>query len=338
MTEAAIPVPPRQTAGPSPVRPPDSVRRTSSIDVTWPDGKDGERLFLGRARDYMTPADGGPGQVLQAAEFRARLGNDKTIRSIVAEPAPQRLETLVGVRGGNHLRMFIKQTMPDLIACADPLYLLLDDISGTALVSPIAWPHYHQNWDDLARLRPSGKERVELMESRIDVCWGLARGNSGVRIDGPALSPPQADAGDLRNPDDPNGWHDMDDGENPNFRRARRIDVVHDRAAGIIAIEAAFQDSSLRASGGRVAIHEYSLVATADPATRRLLSIEPRPHILPFGECPGAVVNAQRLVGLPLSELREAVIEHLRGTAGCTHLNDALRALAEVPRLADYLA
>lgn len=337
MTNADIPQPPRQTAGAAPVRSPDSVRRTSSIDVTWPEGQGGDRHFLGRVRDYLTPANGGIGRALDTAEFRARLGGDKTIRSIEAEPAPAGLPTLVGVRGGNHLRMFIKETMPDLIARADPLYLVLDDISGTALVSPVAWPHYHQNWDQLSRMRLTGEERERFFEGRIDVCWGLARGNSGVRADGPATSPPQAEAGDLRNPADPQGWHELPETDEPHFRRARRIDVTRDRAEGIIRIEAAFQDSSRRASGGRVAIHEYSLAATASLESGELIAIEAYPHILPFGECPGAVGNIQRLVGLPLSEMRQAVIELLRGTAGCTHLNDAMRALAEVPRLVAYL-
>ena len=34
---------------------------------------------------------------------------------------------------------------------------------------------------------------------------------------------------------------------------------------------------------------------------------------------------------------RRVVLEKLRGTAGCTHLNDALRALAEVPQLVKLL-
>ena len=50
------------------------------------------------------------------------------------------------------------------------------------------------------------------------------------------------------------------------------------------------------------------------------------------------MANTQRLVGRTLHEIREAVLEQLRGPKGCTHLNDALRALAEVPKLAGYLA
>jgi hypothetical protein len=35
--------------------------------------------------------------------------------------------------------------------------------------------------------------------------------------------------------------------------------------------------------------------------------------------------------------LRERVLDELKGTAGCTHLNDMLRALAEVPVLVGAL-
>ena len=59
----------------------------------------------------------------------------------------------------------------------------------------------------------------------------------------------------------------------------------------------------------------------------------PVPRVLPYDECPLAVRNVAALAGLPLSELRGAVLERLRGPLGCTHLNDMLRALADVPVL-----
>jgi hypothetical protein len=37
--------------------------------------------------------------------------------------------------------------------------------------------------------------------------------------------------------------------------------------------------------------------------------------------------------GAPLRDLREVVLTRLRGTDCCTHLNDMLRDLAEVPVL-----
>ncbi len=54
-------------------------------------------------------------------------------------------------------------------------------------------------------------------------------------------------------------------------------------------------------------------------------------------ECPGAARNVGRLVGTPVAALRENVLEMLPGTLGCTHLNDVLRALADVPKLAEAL-
>ena len=142
----------------------------------------------------------------------------------------------------------------------------------------------------------------------------------------------------MRNPADPDGWHELPESDGPGFRRARRIDVTRDDEAGLIRINAAFQDSAKRKTQGRVAIHEYDIDATADLATGELLTLIAHPRILPFGECPGAVHNAQKLVGRNIAEIRDAVLEQLRGPKGCTHLNDAMRALAEVPKLAGYLA
>lgn len=332
-----IPLAPRKTANPAPIRPANSIRRTSSIDVSWPDGDQGDRLFVGRVRDYRTPPTGGPGTLLDEAEFRARLALDKTVNSITATPAPPRIEDLVGVRGGNHLRLFIKETMPELISQGAPIYLALDDISGTALVSAFAWSQWHENWAERLRATMKPEEFERLMVERANVCWGLQEGNSGLNPSGLPQNVAEADAGDLRNPADPQGWHELPENDGPGFRRARRIDVMRDEAKGIIRIDAAFQDSAARRNGSRVAIHEYNIAATADLSTLELLTLEPEARILPFSECPGAVRNTQRLIGSRLPEIREQVIANLRGPQGCTHLNDALRALAEVPKLADYL-
>ena len=335
-TTTLIP-PPRATANPAPPRPGGSVRRTSSIDVSWPDGETGGRLFVGRVRDYLTPRADAPGKLLDEAEFRARLSDDKTITAITVEPSFAGADRLVGMRGGNHLRLFIKETMPDLIASGAPIYLALDDISGTALVSAFAWSHWHG--DFLERMRESiGEEAVaRMMADRVNVCWGLKEGNSGVTGDGPKRDVAETDAGDVRNPADPQGWHALYDPVGPGFRRARRIDVTRD-PAGPIRIDSAFQDSVQLKGGGRGAIHEYNLKVTADPDTLEILTLEPEARILPFPECPGAIHNARRLIGSRISDVRATVLAELRGPEGCTHLNDALRALAEVPKLAGYLA
>ena len=137
---------------------------------------------------------------------------------------------------------------------------------------------------------------------------------------------------DLRNPDDPLGWHEFPIAEGIGFRRARRIDIVLD---GMIRVDSAFQDSAASPKGGRVAVHEYRLSAVADPGSFNLCAVHADPRILPYAECPSAIAGLQRLIDVPMPELREKVLVELRGVAGCTHLNDALRALAEVPALLD---
>ena len=338
MATATVPPPLRSTANPAPPRAANSVRRTMSIDVYWPEGEAGNRLFIGRCRDYHTPAGGGTGKLLDEAQYRATLDENRTIKAITATPAPAKLDQLVGVRGGNHLRLFIKETMPELMAEGLPIYLPLDDISGTALVSSFAWSQWHGDWVERMRANFKPGEFEKIMESRVNICWGLQEGNSGVTGESARRDIAQADAGDVRNPADPEGWHELTEMDGPGFRRARRIEVQRDVEAGLIRIDAAFQDSAKRKTSGRVAIHEYNLRATADLATGELLTLEPEARILPFGECPGAIHNTQRLIGRSLLEIREAVLEQLRGPHGCTHLNDALRALAEVPKLAGYLA
>jgi hypothetical protein len=98
-----------------------------------------------------------------------------------------------------------------------------------------------------------------------------------------------------------------------------------------------FQDSATVPSGGRVAVHEYEVHLRAAPGTFEVLELEAVPRVLPFGECPAAVTRIGQLVGTPLGDLRDEVLARLKTTEGCTHLNDQLRALAEVPALVAHL-
>lgn len=334
--EMTVPKPPRETANPAPPRPAPSIRRTSSIDVSWPDGATGDRVLRGVARDLITPPKGGAGTVRAAATMEARLRPDRSIAAIWAQPAPPRLQELVGAKGGGHLRLLMQEVLPELIDNADPLYLLLDDISGTSLVCSWAWSLWNPEW--LAAMRESmGGDMQKMMEDRAGVCWGLQRGNSGMDPDRRAISEGSADGGELRNPADLAGWHEFPTLDGVTMRRARRIDVWRDANSGRIEIDSAFQDSAPRPDGTRAALHEYRLRASADPDSVELLTLEPEARVLPFHECPGAVRNARALNGSSLPAIRQSVLSDLRGPRGCTHLNDALRALADVPKLLEAL-
>ena len=115
------------------------------------------------------------------------------------------------------------------------------------------------------------------------------------------------------------------------MRRARRLDVWVDE---MIHIDVGFQDSATSPDGvDRIAVHEYHVSASANLDTFELLTITATPTVLPYAECLGAVPNVTRLVGTDLHEFRLAVLEHLPGVEGCTHLNDVLRSIADVPQL-----
>lgn len=323
------PQPPRSTANPSPPRRPGSIRRTTSIDVTWTDGSVGPRRFEGRARDVLKPLSG-PDRIRVEASMTAIVDFDRRITALASEPSPPSLASLVGERGGGHLRGVLRERLPELIEAAHPLYLLLDDISGTSLVSNWGWSQWNADWAEQMRA-DAGVSLQDMMDERKDVCWGFREGSTALDASKHFHREEAADGKDLRNPDDPAGWHDFPPSEGVSFRRARRIDLW--READRVGIEASFQDSAPRPGGGRAALHEYVIRASLDPDTLELTRLDPEGRVLPFHECPGAIPGARALVGTPLGEIRQAVLGRLRGPQGCTHLNDALRALAEVPAL-----
>jgi hypothetical protein len=288
--------------------------------------------LVGRARDIVTRNTGGVPIACAEDSFDALLSPERSIVSIQAQPARTALSRLVGERGGGGLRRVLEQVVPEERRNGTPLYLLLDDISGASLVAGWAWSQWDPNWMETSRQLLKGFDLEKAFRSREGICSGFAPGSS-------AFSPGTNRAGtpttDLRHPEDPTGWHELtaQDGH-VGLRRARRIDV---RLAEEIVIDSAFQDSATTPAGGRAVVHEYRLMATADRETLRLRSIAAEPRVLPFVECPAAALNLGGLLGTPLPALRDKVLVQLKGTAGCTHLNDALRALAEVPVLVQHL-
>lgn len=330
------PVPPRDPeqavagpAGPAPVRPAWSVRRTSTIDMTWPDGL-GQQLRLdGRARDAVTSTPDAPPVVVGAATTSVGIGENRMIEDIVADPDRATLQRLVGCRGGGYLRAALDEHLHEDRVAGTPLYLLLDDISGTSLIAGFAWSQWTDDW------MQAGRRPAPNMEG---VCIGFRPGSSALTERGEfgpshriQVVPP------LVNDDDPFGWHDLADLPDVSMRRARRIDVWRDPDDGTIMIDSAFQDSAGHPDGPRIAVHEYRLAATADADTLVLQTVRPDARILPFRECPSAVGTASTVLGTEIGDLRTTVLERLAKTNGCTHLNDALRALAEVPVLLAHL-
>lgn len=341
MSESLVAVAPtkfplaRNPIGPAPRRRPGSVRRTSTIDTSWPGGFGTPMQMDGHARDLLTPIGGGAAVVLAEDRYSIVASQRREIESISVSPDRPQARELVGVRAGGESRAALSRIMADERIKGTPLYLILDDFAGASLVAGWAWSRWVDDIQALAEAKglAGPSQRRARMEG---VCTGFSPGSSALIGTRPN---PMKDQNTARVPpllrdDDPVGWHELGQQSGVGMRRARRIDVWHD--GGGLAIDVGFQDSSTAPDGGeRIAIHEYHVTARAVGGQLCDLKIDAR--ILPFQECPGAVLQAQRIVGTPLSQLREAVLEILPGTLGCTHLNDVLRSMAEVPVMAAHL-
>lgn len=337
----------RQGAGHSPLRRPGSVRRTTSIDCRWPGGFMEPWQLTGRARDAVTPSGGGAPQEFATGGFTITASLMREITAISTTPAHANSQAMVGVRAGGQSREALAHAMGDLRGA--PLFQLIDDYAGASLVSRWVFSQWHPDWASRI-MADADAAKFGHKGPRAGVCSGFAPGSSALDGDRPKVSADQRTlVMALENPADPEGWHAMppmtgaaSDGEGdgqpqsePRFRRARRIDLWRD--GDVIWIDAGFQDSGNTPDGMRAAIHEYRVYAQLDAKTMELRMLQALPLILPYNECPVASIKASKMIGRPVGEFRAAVIEELHGIEGCTHLNDVLRALADVPGLAEHL-
>jgi hypothetical protein len=102
----------------------------------------------------------------------------------------------------------------------------------------------------------------------------------------------------------------------------------------MLAVDAHFRDSMWDPDHRELAVHEYTIEAMIDATTNVLTAIEVQARVLPFPECPLAAPHTSELVGMKVDSFRTSVQDALTELHCCTHLNDMLRGLAEVPSLA----
>ena len=329
-----IPVPvglkPRGPVRSAPPRRPGSVRRTATMDFTWPDGMAGNTVLDGRARDMRTDGDG-TATILGEASLSVVSDPGRAIKEIRSAPGLPDLQGLAGESAMSGFRRRLAGVVGDRErAAGTPLYQLLDDLPGATLVSGTAWQRWY-DMDDYRVFKADVSQRVMR-----DVCTGYQDGSTALNPDGTLRWEQERQlAVDIDDTGDDLAWHLRACPAAVTMCRARRIDVW--AAGAVLHVDAFFQDSSTLPEGGRQSIHEYTLTAQADLVTGIVHSVTPVPRVLPYDECPLAVQNVSVLAGLPLRDLRGAVLERLRGPLGCTHLNDMLRALAAVPELAQQL-
>ena len=310
----------------TPARRPGSVRRTSTLDTHWPDGFDRPMIMRGRARDILT-TQGPAYEVLIEDTIRIQANRGREIVAIEGNRQPAALNQLVGMRGGGHLRTKLAEVMPEEVAAASPLHLLLDDFSGASLVS--GWGIVRGRRDIPFSTDEERRGHLAHMEN---ICTGFQTGASSLA----GHKQNTADIGDLLRSEDPEGWHELVKPEDLTMRRARRMDIW--REGDLLRMDIAFQDSAyLPDSKTRVAIHEYKVDASADIVSLTLQSVTAHPHVLPYRECPGAAANVGLMRGTSLAAVRLSVPATLSGILGCTHLNDVLRSMADAPRMASKL-
>jgi len=261
---------------------------------------------------------------------RATVGGmTRVVAELRTEPSRPALHALVGVMVGPGFRGRVDALVPEERDAGTPLYLLLDDLPGAALVSGYALLH----------AGAVGTRHDGYLDAAVDQCAGWA-GDGGmmtfIRSERSSPVPRGPAAPVLERADDELSWHVSSRVGPHGTRRRRRIDV---RRSGPdeFALDAFFRDSHVDGAGVETVVHEYSVRATVDAATRTVRSIEADADVLPWAECPAAVGSAPRVAGHALAELRPWVRRTFTGTSTCTHLNDTLRCLADVDMLIDRL-
>jgi hypothetical protein len=305
-----------------------SVRRTSSIDMTRAPGSLDPVNLHGRARDLKTGPDGtatetGRARMNVTVEMIARV-----IQHVEVEPTVSGMH-LVGAPAMSGFRAAVDKTAPALRRRRDLRYTLLDDVPVATLISG----HALSASGVLGFTAKSGYLPVA------DQCAGFVTGGllmSSFEAGDPAVvTGPEAPELDV--PEDPLAWHGMDQRPVHGMRRRRRVDVQHSSDHREILIDAMFRDTYVRADNTETIIHEYTLEASVDPETGVILRSRAVPRVLPWQECPGAVASATLIAGMRLEELHFRVRQEMHGTSTCTHLNDALRSIADAAALIPLL-
>lgn len=297
--------------------------------MTWPDGHTGGLRIDGRARDLLTPHDGAA-RVLATATLSVRQRPDGIVSSIGVTPAGPAVDRIVGSGPGRGFR----RAIADAYAGADAHSLghfLAEDLTTANLLSTFAWSRIPEQ---RAYFFEESRRPATLVA---DVCSGYRDGGIALELrrKGADVSQSVAVTGGLDGGGDPLAWHEFSPPDGVAMCRRRRLDVWRDD--DVYRVDAMFRDNSWDADGREAIVHEYGLVATVDTERRTLASLQADPRVLPYPECPLAADEIGRCTGMTVTALRSTVLEELRGIESCTHLNDMLRALAELPSALDFL-
>jgi hypothetical protein len=349
----------------TPERVPGSVRRTETIDMVRPDGLLGPLVLKGRARDLATGPDGA-GIVLATSECEARIDfvGGRLLAELSTTPDRPALQALLGQRVSSGFRAAVTTADPGLSAEDGLLNLLLDDfpvatlVSGHAVAAGLAGagrtalslaeatgqPLAEATGQPLADLTAKPGSAFSLAQPhglaplsarppfRRNLCAGFADGGT-IMNEVDSTGRPPVVTGPLApqlGTDDQLGWHETGPLPPHAMRRSRRMDVV---PGPLASIDVLYRDSHVDDDGAETIVHEYTVSAAVDTCDGVLVWCAATPRVLPWVECPAAAMSAGRLAGNPVAGLRQHVRDTFLGTSTCTHLNDTLRSLEDIPAL-----
>ena len=279
--------------------------------------------------------------VLGQACVRAHL-TDRVIDDIASDAPDGRLAQLVGERVGPGFRGTVGKLLPEEVHRASLLHLLLDDWVGASLVSGYGLQHAAITLGVEEKMPPGTADNMA------GICSGFApdaslvaytrRNGTIPSVHGP-VAPPLTPPGDL-------GLHAVEPLRPHGMRRLRRLDLLAVDAESVdaesaecsVGFAAHFRDSHVDGDGVETIVHEYTVAGSVDTSTRTITSVTAEVRVLPWQECPGAIGSATRVEGMALAELRGRIRGEFVGISTCTHLNDTLRAIADLDALLDLRA
>lgn len=308
-----------------------SVRRTSSIDVILPKGIGGPTDLRGAARDIFTEVAGAEPKVLREASLSADTTFERKITQFESHPILPNADHLIGKDSLIRMRKSLLEAGADSLS-GHAIAHLLDDLVPCSLIQGWLWFKWAEDRDELHR-------RMTYQEDRVNICAGYVPAAPQFRskdfLDQASL------VEKLEETDDPYALHPLMGMHGPHLRRLRRYDLWLEDDANhkdtVVRIDAMWEDAANAPGEHRVAVHQYRINATMSRDGSRLLAIKATPGVLPNSFCRAAPDNLSLVLDIPVDELWQGILYHMRGPVGCTHLNDAMRGLAQLQPLIDHL-
>lgn len=319
-----------------PDRRPRSIRRTLSTQYSFPTGPLGDISATGRGRDLHTGAATDDRSIVDEQITRATLSPEHQIMAAQDGSAARPLTFLEGAMLGKATREAVRRELPDQVERRSLLVRAWEELSASAFLAPGSWFAWI---NDAVRYKEVFGDASRLERPVLGICISYAPGSIAVTAEGKTNHELIARhrLGLALHHGDPWAWHELEPLQGPQFLRFRYIDVWEQD--GRIAIATGFQDSATLENEDemRGVYHEYRADALIDPDGYVLEDIRITPGALPFTTCVAAPGNTDRLIGRPVSDFGRQVPAALGGVMGCTHLNEALKALQDVPMLAAEL-